>query len=76
MKRQFGTLCICAGRDSTVLELRYTFLKRRAKAQRGLELPRRSLFLPPPFSCPYSPKCVEEGEFSEVRMHDRASIPL
>jgi hypothetical protein len=43
MKRQFGTLCICAVGASTVLELRYTFLKRRAKAKRGLEPPRPSL---------------------------------
>jgi putative component of membrane protein insertase Oxa1/YidC/SpoIIIJ protein YidD len=28
-----------------------------------------------PSSCRYSPKCVE-GEFSEVRMHDRAWITL
>jgi hypothetical protein len=60
MKRQFGTLCICAVGASTVLELRYTFLKRRAKAKRGLEPPRPSLFLP------LFTKCVE-GESSEVR---------
>src|SRR5919112_2019239 len=28
---------------------------------------------PGPFSCPYSPKCVE-GNFSEVRLHDPAYI--
>jgi hypothetical protein len=46
MKRQFGTLCICAVGASMVLELRYTFLKGKVKAQRGLEPPRPSLFLP------------------------------
>jgi hypothetical protein len=50
---------------STVLELRYTFLKRRAKAKRGLEPPRPSLFLP------LFTKCVEE-KFSEVRIQHPA----
>jgi hypothetical protein len=34
MKQQFGAMHLSRG-DSKVLELRYTFLKRRAKAQRG-----------------------------------------
>jgi hypothetical protein len=60
MKKQFGTLCICAVGASTLLELRYTFLKRRVKAQWGLEALRPSLFLP------LFTKCGE-SEFSEVR---------
>jgi hypothetical protein len=54
-------LHLCRGSLDGLRASRHTFLKWRAKAQRGLEPPRLSLFLP------LFTKCVEE-EFSDVCM--------